>query len=114
MLESPEVLSRLITKFKVETTKHLDNLKASLPRLVAAPEDEEALKQVFLLVHTIKGNLGMMLLLDDVFAKFNPYAQNLEKAALALQSQTLRLEPALLKEFYENISLIEYNFADVA
>jgi len=114
MIDSEETRIRLIGRFKLETAKYLDKLKINLPRLMIAPEDEETTRQVFLLAHTIKGNVAMMLLLDKEFASLNPYAQKLETAALALCNHAQRPTQALLNEFYENISLLEFNFDKVA
>jgi two-component system chemotaxis sensor kinase CheA len=114
MLDSEETRTRLIKRFKVETAKHLDGLKSNLPKLESAPEAEDALEQIFFLAHTIKGNVGMMLLLDQGFSRLNPYAQNLEAFALALRDGQRIVEPGLLNDFYENISQLEYKFAEVA
>lgn len=114
MFDSEESRNRLITKFKTETNKHLLKLRNYLLQLETTPEDGEVLEQVFMLAHTIKGNLGMMLLLDEEFAKLNPYVQKLEYVAIELHNRNIRLEPALMQEFYENIGQIECNFTQVA
>lgn len=113
MLDSDETRSRLIAKFKTETLKHLNGLRSNLPKLELEPLDEEAVKQVFFLSHTIKGNVAMMLLLDNEFDKLNSYAQKLEAAALALYNHVQLPTRDLLAEFYYNIHMLECKFVEV-
>lgn len=72
---SEDTKQRIIRKFHSDTSQHLEVLRRNLT-LLGTPEHAAAVKTLFMAAHTIKGNAGMMELLEvDVPGLVEPAGQ---------------------------------------
>ncbi len=88
MLSSDEMRGRLIQKFWAETNRNLRALRTKLTDL-QQPNNHETIQAMFLAAHTIKGNLGMMQLLELDLLELNSPASDLEGLLLSLRDQEI-------------------------
>jgi len=102
-----ETKQRLLGRFRDETTHQIALLWANLPRLEQAPDNSETLYSMYVSCHNIKGNLGMMLLLDNNMPDLTEVARRLELIMQNLSKGTTRLEPEIYRLLNQNLQQIE-------
>ncbi len=110
MLLSDEVRQRLLHKFRTETSQNLATLRLNLPFL-NEPEDRDAIITMFFAAHTIKGNLGMMQILEVDLSALNDRATDLETTLLGLRNRELMPGPVVARQLEEYLSQLESQFS---
>jgi chemotaxis protein histidine kinase CheA len=106
MISSEESRLRLIQKFWTETTRNLQAIRANLPHLNQA-DNRQAVNSMFLAAHTIKGNLGMMQLLDLDLLDLQAPANNLEALMLKVREQEGQADNSLIENLEKNLEQLE-------
>lgn len=110
MFPSEEMRLRLLSKFRAETARNLEVLRQNLP-LISEPNNRQTIQLMFLAAHTIKGNLGMMQLLEeDLLIDLNAPANDLEALMQSLRDQEKTLNAAIIQELETYIFHIENQF----
>lgn len=102
-----ETKQRLLSNFKEETAHHIALLWANLPRLEQAPDDSDTLNAMYFSCHNIKGNLGMMQLLDSTMLDLTEVARKLEVTMHDLAKGQLQPGPEIYHLLRQSIRQIE-------
>jgi len=106
MISSDDTRQRLIQKFWDQTTHNLGTLRNNLACL-PQPDNRAAITAMFMAAHTIKGNLGMMQLLDVDLFDLNAPASDLESLMLGLRDQEIEVDNAIIKELESYLDQLE-------
>lgn len=110
MISSDDTRQRLIKKFWDQTTQNLSTLRNNLSCLRQL-DNRDAIKTMFLAAHTIKGNLGMMQLLDVDLFDLNAPASDLESLMLGLRDQEIEPDNRIISELESYLDLLENQLA---
>ncbi len=110
MFSSEETRLRLIQKFWEETYRNLNALRHNLTRLHEL-ETREVIRTMFLAAHTIKGNLGMMQLLDLELFDLHAPASDLEAVLLSLRDQEINLDDTVIRKVETCLAQLESQLA---
>jgi chemotaxis protein histidine kinase CheA len=103
---SEDARQRLVNKFHKETAANLVTLRQNFD-LLAAADTEPALRAIFLAAHTIKGNVGMLELLDVELPGLGEPAQELESLIYDLQDGTVSLSAEMTRQIENYIGELE-------
>ena len=110
MVPSEETRTRLLRKFRAETTQNLSTLRNQLP-LLCEPNNGDIIITMFFAAHTIKGSLGMMQLLEDNWLDLNEPASQLESLIMGLRNAEITADPALVVRLGSYVAQIEREFS---
>lgn len=113
MMPPEETRLRLARKFWTETTQYLNSLRRDLPTLKdgKTSPNPDLISRMFLAAHTVKGNLGMMQLLDIDLFDLNEPASDLESLMLRLHNQEVAPDAAVVQSLEKYLNQIESQFA---
>jgi chemotaxis protein histidine kinase CheA len=110
MISSEDTRQRLIKKFWDQTTHNLNTLRSNLASLLQL-DNKAVINTMFLAAHTLKGNLGMMQLLDVDLFELNAPASDLESLMLGLRNQEFEPNSGTISELESYLDLLENQLA---
>ena len=109
-MPSEETRSRLMRKFRAETTQNLITLRTNLPLLCQA-NNHDTIITMFFAAHTIKGSLGMMQLLQEDWLELNEPASRLEAIIMSLRNEEILPDAALVAQLEGYVTEMEKEFS---
>ena len=94
--------AKFLSKFKSEASEHLQNLNNGLLVLEKDPENEEVIREIFRVVHTLKGASKMM-----GFTKIGEIAHKIEDIFEEIKEKRVRLTDELFNILFTGFDAIE-------
>ncbi|WP_256392386.1 Hpt domain-containing protein [Natronoarchaeum rubrum] len=95
-------MDEYVREFVQESEENITELNNALLALERAPDDDEAMEQIFRTAHTLKGNCGAM-----GFTDASDLAHALEDLLDAVRSGQLEVSPELMDRIFEGVDELE-------